>query len=148
VAETHELSRLRALARSNLTSWQRECMKAQDDLAKGNEGPMVIAAKSHRDAQELLKGIETLLGRATGWAEANGLFGVFTPSPVPSPPVLATCLTEGCDKPQHACGLCSNHYQSQRRRKLHRRQPCINGRKNHAYNRKNVCVHCYQGRSP
>ena len=145
MASVHELQRLRKVARQNVNNWQVECHKADAPRLAGDDEPLLRASTGFKIANELLRGLDTLYGHATGWAEVNG-FGIFATKPPVQETSEATCLHPGCVRKQHARGLCNTHYHTSARKKRVRK-PCVDGRTNHSYNTNDVCIHCRRGRA-
>lgn len=140
-----ELRRIVKVAESNVGKWQGECLAANKAYHEGDHEPLARAGRGALEAGDLVKALKNLLGWATGWPEHNG-WGIFQPAHLPvAVPDRATCVFDGCEKPQHSRGLCATHYHAVHHRAA-KRKPCVAGRNNHAYNLDNRCIHCNTGR--
>ncbi len=139
-----ELRRIKVLSGKNVNQWKGECIAANAANDAGDPQPLARAGRGCTAAIELDRALENVLNWATGWPAFNG-FGIMAPLIMGDVPGAPICIQEGCAKKQHARGLCNFHYQAVMRKRKPRAE-CVTGRKNHAYNERDICIWCKVGR--
>ena len=144
MASIEQLREVHKMADDNVVQWRAFLQWAEQKRLDGDEQPYLRGITGFKGAKALEGKLKVLLGFASAWPSVNG-FGVLSQKKAvdPASPLIVCCAFKDCDKPVFAIGLCSRHYrQNYRAINPVVRSACVDGRKNHSYDKNEVGVHC------